>query len=146
MLLHNLLLLRNRLQRLILALRFLLTDNSNQILAVSVLLRFILVLRPHPYVLKDVVRENVADAAAGFAFVVALFVDAAVLFVAGVGDFLVGEHAACAGGKEEEGWGQELHGRAWCCVVSWLDWFELVWICVWEVGSGGCAVDKRDWC
>jgi hypothetical protein len=118
MLLNNLLLLRNRLQRLVLALRFLRTDNSDQILAVSVLLRFVLVLRPRPHVLKDVVRENIADAAAGFALVVAVFVDAAVLVIAGVGDFLVGQDA---GGDQEEGWGEEIHGRVW---------FGLAWICV----------------
>jgi hypothetical protein len=128
---HNLLLLRNRLQRLILALRFLLANNSDEVCVVAILLRFVLVLRPRRHVLEDFLREGVADAAAGFALVVAGFVDAAVLVVARVGDFLVGEDA---GGEEEEAEGEELHGwwvfggfgldGVWNWVERWRLWYR----------------------
>jgi hypothetical protein len=69
---------------------------------VAILLRFVLVLRPRRHVLEDFLREGVADAAAGFALVVAGFVDATVLVVARVGDFLSARTPAAKGRRERE--------------------------------------------
>jgi hypothetical protein len=124
---HNLLLLRNRLQRLILVLRFLLANNSNEGFVVAILLRFVLVLRPRRHVLEEFFGQVVADAAAGFTLVVAGFVDAAMLVVTRVGDFFVGEDA----GGEEEGEGEELHG-----------WWVFGGFGI-GLKGGGCGIDER---
>ena len=130
---NNLLLLRNRLQRLVLRLRLHTATNNDAVLGVALFCGHELVVRPRRHVLGEFLCESVADDGAVFALDGVGLVVAA-LDDARVDDVFVGEDAACHGKEEEgegEGEGEALHCGGCYRVTRFVVWF----------GFGGLRVE-----
>ena len=104
--LHNPLLLRNLLRRFIRPYRLLTAANRDSASRPWVERGCVLVVRPLRHVFDNLLRESVADDAAGFPRFGNVSV-AAVRVVAGVVDLSVGEDSGCSG--KEQGEGEEFH-------------------------------------